>query len=66
MPAAGDIGLCGKVCMGLYGEIFTKKKAVTKRSEHFLTGKSKYVVDHDGCILARDVGEILLSRNKYN
>jgi hypothetical protein len=28
MPAAGDIGLCENVCMGLYGEI-SKKPVVT-------------------------------------
>jgi hypothetical protein len=26
MSAASDIGLCGEVCMGLYGEIFNNKK----------------------------------------
>jgi hypothetical protein len=31
MPAAGDIGLCKNISMGLYGEI-PKKKIVTSKS----------------------------------
>jgi hypothetical protein len=30
MPTAGGIGLCGKVCMGLYGET-SKKSAITSK-----------------------------------
>jgi hypothetical protein len=49
-----------KVSIGLYGEI-SKKQAVSKRSEHFLTGKSKYVVDHDVSDLSIDLAGFFIA-----
>ena len=40
MSAVGDIGLCEKVCMGLYGEISKNKLIADRKIADKLYGKS--------------------------